>query len=255
MNINRSKKSSKEVDTQKKENTVSNMPKKGYMRIDLHCHTEASWDCISDIKSFPEELVKKNISVQAITDHNEISGAIELKKIVKSSGLSVQIIIGEEVLTSEGEIIGLYLKEKIPGGLTARETVRRIKEQGGLVLLPHGFDKYKRYRLKKKVRDKIVKEIDIVETFNTRVSNKRYNELANEFAKKYQKVESSGSDAHTFKDVGTAWTEVPNEIISGPEDLLEALKKGKPQGKWVHPARAYLYKMWDMTRNMLYKLR
>lgn len=120
------------------------------MRIDLHCHTEASGDCLTPIELFPERLRQQQIQVQAITDHNEVWGALKLQEMVLAATetadtphLPLTIIVGEEVTALEGEIIGLFLKKKIPAGLPATEVVARIKDQGGLVLLPHGFDPLK----------------------------------------------------------------------------------------------------------------
>ena len=129
------------------------------MRIDLHCHSEVSWDCITPLALLPGRCREQGITVQAVTDHNEIWGAQRLKAMVEnrdSAPINVQldeeagpltIIIGEEISTSEGELIGLFLSQKIEPGLSPEETVQRIKDQGGLVLLPHGFDPLKRRRL------------------------------------------------------------------------------------------------------------
>ena len=111
------------------------------MRIDLHCHSEASADCITPLTAFPQRCLQRDIRIQAVTDHNEIWGAQKLQEMVAGQGAPLTIIVGEEVSTNEGEIVGLYLTEKIPAGLTPEETVDRIVDQGGLVLLPHGFER------------------------------------------------------------------------------------------------------------------
>jgi len=130
------------------------------MRIDLHCHSEASADCRTPLAAFPGRCKARGITVQAITDHNEIWGAQQLQEMTLGSELTV--IVGEEVSSRDGEIIGLFLREKIPAGLSAEETVERIKAQGGLVLLPHGFDPLKRYRLTRLALERIAGQIDIV---------------------------------------------------------------------------------------------
>ena len=114
------------------------------LRLDLHCHSEASVDCITPLNAFPARCREQGIDIQAITDHNEIWGAQRLREL---AGDDLTVIVGEEVSTSEGEIIGLFLKEKIPKGLSPEETVAEIKAQGGLVLLPHGFDPARRHLL------------------------------------------------------------------------------------------------------------
>jgi predicted metal-dependent phosphoesterase TrpH len=220
----------------------------GRMKLDLHCHSEASHDCVTPLASFPARCGARSIAVQAITDHNEIWGAQKLKEIVAEEGTDLTVIVGEEVTTMDGEIIGLFLREKIPAGLTPEETVERIKDQGGLVLIPHGFDPLKRWRLKPDALARISDSVDIVETFNARISRPRWNRAAVSWAEAHGVLMSAGSDAHTLKDVGSAWVEVPRRKIESPWDLLEALKGGVPVGEWTHPAIAFVYKMYYRTR-------
>ena len=224
-------------------------PPPGRMRVDLHCHSEASADCITPLEKFPERLIERDIQVQAITDHNEIWGAQQLKALVEEQGYPLTIIVGEEVSTSEGEIVGLFLKEKIDAGLTPEETVEQILAQGGLVLLPHGFDPLKRFRLTDAARGRVGDAIQIVETFNARISRPRWNQVAVDWAEERGCLMSAGSDAHTLADIGAAWVEVPARPIHGPEDLLLALEGGVPVGEWTHPVVAYGYKMLDWARN------
>jgi predicted metal-dependent phosphoesterase TrpH len=227
----------------------------GKMKIDLHCHTEASFDCTTPLAAIADRCREQEIRIQAITDHNEIWGALELQALLAAHGRNgtnglrpLTFIIGEEITTNEGEIIGLYLTEKIEAGLSPEETVRQIKAQGGLVLLPHGFDPFKRWRLQSEARRRIAAAIDIVETFNARVSRRRWNRAAVAWAEEQGLYMSAGSDAHTLADIGAAWVEVPRQPIAGPADLLAALQGGVPVGKWTHPALAFGYKVWDNTR-------
>ncbi len=231
--------------------TTEEEPTRGRMKIDLHCHSEASADCITPVELFPDRCVNRQIRVQAITDHNEIWGALKLKELVEAEGYPITVIVGEEISTTEGEIIGLFLKERIEAGLTPEESVARIKEQGGLVLLPHGFDPLKRLRLRPTARDRICEEIDIVETFNARISRPRWNRAAVAWAEEFNVLMSAGSDAHTLADVGAAWVEVPMQPISTPQQLMTALKGGVPVGKWTHPLIALGYKAYDWTRSVL----
>jgi predicted metal-dependent phosphoesterase TrpH len=233
------------------------------MRIDLHCHSEVSWDCITPLALLPGRCRERGITVQAVTDHNEIWGAQRLKAMVENGDnplVNVQtdqeanpltIIVGEEISTSEGELIGLFLNQKIEPGLSPEETVQRIKDQGGLVLLPHGFDPLKRRRLRPEARERIAASIDIVESFNTRVSRPRWNDEAVGWARERGLVMSAGSDAHTLADIGSAWVEAPAQPISGPDDLLRVLAGGQPTGAWTQPAVAFLYKAWDFLRRKL----
>ena len=229
--------------------------KLGTMKIDLHCHSEASHDSSTPIELIPDRCIKRDVSVQAITDHDQIWGAKKLREIVNGAsedGLhSLTVIVGQEVSTSEGEIIGLFLEEAIAPGLSPEKTVELIKEQGGLVLLPHGFDPLKRWRLKPEALERIAESVDVVETFNARISRIQWNQAAVSWSEERGIAISAGSDAHTLADIGSAWVEVPRRTIEGPQDLLDALQGGIPVGEWTHPVKAYLYKVWDRTMRKL----
>ncbi|MDQ3396428.1 MAG: PHP domain-containing protein [Deinococcota bacterium] len=220
----------------------------GKMKIDLHCHSEASIDCITPLGDIPSRCAERGIAVQAITDHNEIWGAQTLKAMAEESGSGLTVIVGEEITTLEGELIGLFLSAKIEAGLSPEETVKRIKAQGGLVYLPHGFDPMKRSRLRPGALTRIASEIDIVETFNARISQPRWNRAAVRWAQSRELPISAGSDAHTRQDIGSAWVEVPARAVGSPQDLLLALEGGTPVGEWTHPALAVALKFWDDTR-------
>ena len=219
------------------------------MRIDLHCHSEASPDSSSPLEEFPDRCVEKGISIQAITDHNLIWGARKLRDtVLAQKDIPLTVIVGEEISTTEGELIGLFLEEPIKAGLSPEETVSAIKEQKGLVLLPHGFDPLKRWHLKLEARNKISRSIDIVETFNSRISRPHWNRTAQRWAEDRGVAMSAGSDAHTIADVGNAWVEVPAQPIRTPMELLSALQSGIPMGVWTHPVLAFLFKMVDRVR-------
>jgi predicted metal-dependent phosphoesterase TrpH len=222
------------------------------LRIDLHCHSEASYDCSTPLESIPERCRQRGIHIQAITDHNQIWGAQHLKAVTardrNERGLQFpQIIVGEEISTREGEVIGLFLQEKIESGLTPEESIQRITEQGGLVLLPHGFDPLKRWRLTPRALERVAQSINIVEAFNARVSRAYWNRVAAEWAMARKLPMSAGSDAHTLAHIGDAWVEVPKQPIDGPDELLAALSGRTPAGVWTHPVKAFVYKLWDRT--------
>lgn len=222
------------------------------MRMDLHCHTEASHDCVTPLQSVLRRCRQQYIAVQAITDHNQIRGALELREMATAPGDPL-IIVGEEVTTDEGEIIGLFLEELIPEGLPVEEVIDRIREQGGLVLLPHGFDPLKANRLSPVARERVRDEIDIVEVFNARVSHPRRNSDAATWAAEHGLPASSGTDAHIASALGTSWVETPERQIKGPPDLVEALRAGTVSGTWTHPVAAYIYKLWDSGRRAAYR--
>ncbi len=216
------------------------------MRVDLHLHTEISNDCKTPLQDIPGWMLQTNTRVIAVTDHDEQRGGPALRQIVKEMGLDdrLSIIDGEEVTTSEGELIGLFLHEKIEPKLSPEETVRQIKAQGGLVLLQHGFDPLKRYRLRPEATARIADQIDIVEVFNSRLSRHHWNRVAEDWGRARQLPLSAGSDAHTLQDIGEAWVETPFRLITTPQDLLAALREGTVGGRWTHPVEAFGIKQW-----------
>lgn len=220
------------------------------MRLDLHIHTEISHDCRTPIADIPHWMLATNTRVVAVTDHDQFRGGNLLREQVTDQGLSdrLSVISGEEVTTAEGELIGLFLQEKIPSGLSPEETVTEIKAQGGLVVLQHGFDPLKRHRLKPEATRRIAHQIDIVETFNSRLSRRKWNRVAHAWAQQRGLPMCAGSDAHTLADIGEAWVETPFRLIHTPADLVEALALGVVGGRWTHPLHAFGRKQWRQWR-------
>lgn len=222
------------------------------MRMDLHVHTEVSHDCRTPLVDIPRWMLATNTRVIAVTDHDQFHGGDLLRNYVNDQGLHdrLSIISGEEITTREGELIGLFLQERIPPQLSPEETVQEIKAQGGLVVLQHGFDPLKRHRLRAKAIERIADQIDIVETFNARLSQKRWNRVALQWAHERTLLMCAGSDAHTLKDIGEAWVETPFRLIRTPTQLMDALALGVVGGRWTHPLHAFGRKYW---RQFLHK--
>jgi predicted metal-dependent phosphoesterase TrpH len=180
----------------------------------------------------PERLVarceKVGLSCIAVTDHNTVEGALAARKIAPFT-----VIIAEEVGSSEGEITGLFLQETIPAGLSPLETVRRIKDQGGLVSVPHPFDRFRGHVITRAALDEILPHIDIVEAFNARNSLQSDNRRAREFAREHGLVESGVSDAHTTFELGRTYVEMRQ--FNGPEDFKRALAEATIVCKAVTP--------------------
>jgi predicted metal-dependent phosphoesterase TrpH len=151
-------------------------------------------------------------------------GAIEFAKQE-----DIKIIIGEEVRTQEGEVIGLFLEKEIQPGLTLEETVEKIKEQQGVVYLPHPFDEFRDSAVKIDDAEKIKNKIDLIEVFNSRTFNPKYNQLAQEFAKNNRIIQVVGSDAHHIHELGHCFMEL-NEF-NGPEAFLNNIRTAKYKTK------------------------
>ena len=199
------------------------------LKADLHVHSEYSPDSESSLGDIINHCTAAGINCLAITDHNEIAGAVELKKIAPFT-----VIIGEEILTSSGEIIGLFLTERIPRQLSAQETVKRIKDQGGLVLIPHPFDRYFRpSTIDRAVLKAIVADVDIIEVFNSHTVIRSDSIQALKFAQKHGLLASAGSDAHLVSEIGNAYIKMPD--FSNVEEFKRSLTKGKLEGQMACP--------------------
>ncbi|GAI00151.1 unnamed protein product, partial [marine sediment metagenome] len=143
------------------------------------------------------------------------------------------VIVAEEILTPDGEIMGMFLKEGIPSGLSVKETISRIKAQDALVSIPHPFDIFRRSALDGKIIEELAEQIDVIEVFNSRNLLYRSSAKAQIFAQKYGIPGSAGSDAHTHYEIGNAYVEMPE--FNDKDDFLNALAKGRIFGRRTNP--------------------
>jgi predicted metal-dependent phosphoesterase TrpH len=191
------------------------------IEVDLHMHTDHSGDCATPVEVLLQTARDRGLGAIAITDHNEVSGALEAAEIAKGMD-DLKVIVAEEVKTAEqGEVIGLFLKEKIPKGLSMAETVAAIREQGGLVYVPHPFDRFHSVPDYEHLLD-IVEEVDLLEVFNPRVALTAFNEEAVRFAGKYRIVPAAGSDSHVAQGLGSVRQRIHD--FDGPAEFLEAMR-------------------------------
>ena len=190
------------------------------MRVDLHMHTHFS----PDSEMSPETLVKRCVKVGldciAVTDHNTIEGAKDVERIAPFT-----VIVGEEVKSSDGEITGLFLEELVPRGLSPLETVKRIKDQGGLVSIPHPYDRFRSSVITPGGIEEVLPYADIVEIFNSRNSLDADNRKAVELADEHGLLTSGVSDAHTPMELGRTYVEMA-DFDGTPEDFKRALAQG-----------------------------
>jgi predicted metal-dependent phosphoesterase TrpH len=195
--------------------------KRPLIEVDLHMHTDHSGDCATPVDVLVNTARDRGLGAIAITDHNEVSGAIEARKLAEELG-DIKVIVAEEVKTAEqGEVIGLFLEEKIPKGLTMAETIREIRAQGGLVYVPHPFDRFHSVPDYEHLLD-MVEEIDLLEVFNPRVAVTAFNEEAVRFASKYRIVPAAGSDSHVAQGLGSVRQRIHD--FDGPAEFLEAMR-------------------------------
>lgn len=190
------------------------------MKVDLHIHTKYSSDSFSELTTIMKRTKELGI-IPAITDHNNIDAHKELKM------MNFEFIPGCEIRTEKnGDLIGLYLNEKIKKNTHFLEVIDSIKSQGGLSYLPHMYDPGRGF-----FESELAKKVDIIEVYNSRCMLDIYNQKAREFAMENKKYFGAGSDAHFIYEIGNAYVEIPMIDISEPKNLLKGLKKGKIFGK------------------------
>jgi dephospho-CoA kinase len=215
-------------------------PPSAPLRLDLHTHTLGSWDSATDPEVLLARAVARGVDRVAITDHNRLHVALAM-----AARYPDRVIPGEEVKTAEGiDLIGLYLQEEIPKGTPWRETARRIREQGGIVYLPHPYAGGKGGG--GRLAEAMVEEAQVVEVFNARLLAAGANARGLELALRTGRLQGAGSDAHTPGEVGNATVRVPwhpNE----PQALLEALKGAQVEGRRAHPG-VFLASNWAKLR-------
>jgi predicted metal-dependent phosphoesterase TrpH len=205
-------------------------------------HTDHSYDCATDVGALLDHCIAEGFGAIAITDHNEVSGALAAREL----GRPITVIVGEEVMTSQGEVIGLFLKERVEPGMTMAETVAAIHEQGGLVSMPHPFDRLHTIPDAPTLLA-VLDAIDVFEIYNSRLLFESFNDDAQRFAEKYNLLAAAGSDAHVLPGIGTAINRMP--AFDGPEEFLLSLRQNeiirRPRNllylqglKWVQNARS-----------------
>jgi glycosyltransferase involved in cell wall biosynthesis len=189
--------------------------------VDLHMHTDHSGDCATPVEVLLRTARAQGLGAIAVTDHNEISGALEAREL--AAGYGVKVIVSEEVKTaSQGEVIGLFIEEKIARGMTLAETVAEIRRQGGLVYVPHPFDRMHAVPDYEHLLG-IIEDVDAIEVYNPRVAIGSFNEEAARFAAKYRIPAGAGSDAHVAQGLGSV--RVRMRDFDGPEEFLESLRE------------------------------
>jgi predicted metal-dependent phosphoesterase TrpH len=210
---------------------------------DLHMHTEHSHDCAVPVETLLDYAEAQGLGAIAVTDHNVFGGAREAAELAKGRALTV--IPGEEVKTEAGEVIGLFLDEEIPRGMPMGDTIAAIREQNGVVYLPHPFDRLHTIPDAQSLHRHLA-QIDVFEVYNARLLFEGFNDEALRFARKYNLTMGAGSDAHVLQGVGTGLVRM--RAFETPEEFLislrsaEILRRPKSlvylQGlKWVAQAR------------------
>jgi predicted metal-dependent phosphoesterase TrpH len=175
----------------------------GSVLVDLHMHSRHSWDCTTPIDELLDAALAAGLGALAVTDHDTIAGGVEARARAAERGLPLQVIVGSEIKTAaDGEVIGLFLQDEVPPGLTFAETLERIRAQGGVVYVPHPFDHFHTTPARSLLLER-VGEIDVLETANARLWLERDNRAAERFASEHGLRRGAGSDAHVPAGIGS----------------------------------------------------
>lgn len=213
----------------------------GMLRVEFHCHTYFSKDSLTRVEALLQACRRRGIDRVVITDHNSTGGALLAREIDPD-----RVIVGEEIMTQQGELLAAFVREELPKGLPAREAIDRLREQGAFISVSHPFDRQRSGAWAEKDLLEIAPLVDAIEIFNSRCLNEKPNILAKEFARAHHLAGTAGSDAHIPWEIGRGTLLVPH--FSTTEELKlvigEARVDGRLSGAWVHGAStaARLYK-------------
>jgi predicted metal-dependent phosphoesterase TrpH len=208
-------------------------PRPGWVRVDCHLHTVASGDAWTTLDQLAERVRECRLDVVCITDHNVTSEAVTAVQ----RGIGCRVIVGEEIRTPSGDVIGLFLTERVPYVLPLAEVAARIRAQGGLVYAPHPFD-LGRSSLGPALAPLCAEGmVDVIEVFNAKIADQSRNEEAARLAAKFGLPGGAGSDAHDPPGVGAAYLELPD--FDGPASFLDALAGATVVGEFRGYAPRY----------------
>jgi predicted metal-dependent phosphoesterase TrpH len=212
------------------------------LKADFHIHTKYSMDCQTELEDIVKRCQKLGINCIAISDHDAVEGALTMQKIAP-----FKVILAEEVLTFNGEVMGMFLKERIPSGIPIEKAIAAIKEQGGLVSIPHPFDPLRGLRLNAEEFNKLAPQIDIIEVFNARCPFGQPAVKAKNYAQEHNLPGTAGSDAHIISEIGNVFVELDD--FNSPAEFLTVLKQAKIQGKRSSPF-VHFHSTWAKIRKI-----
>lgn len=216
------------------------------LKVDMHLHTMWSGDATTTPDELAAAVSAAGLDVVCITDHSTVNGAVALRD---SGALPCRVIVGQESRTWAGELIGLFLQERVPPGLKPWEFVSAVRDQGGIVYVPHPFDP-----MRACMRSDVLTELaeggglDCVEGLNAKTSLASLNAQAVSFASSYGLAVGAGSDAHVPAAVGAAFVEVPEFDFDSAASFLESLRRGRVVGGHYDPPRQWSARIVPSTK-------
>jgi predicted metal-dependent phosphoesterase TrpH len=206
------------------------------LHVEFHCHTIYSKDSLTPPRDLVEACRRKGIDRVVVTDHNTIAGARAAQMIDPE-----RVIVGEEIMTTRGEILAAFVSEEIPRGLTPRETIRRLRQQGAFISVSHPFDEWRSGHWQEDDLLEILPEVDAIEVYNSRCMLPRFNQRAQRLAEKHRLAGTVGSDAHASFELGQSLMIL--EPFQGPDVLRNVIRRGipkvKPSPAWVRLISRY----------------
>ena len=205
--------------------------------VDLHAHTIYSKDCLTHTAKIIEQARRIGLDKLAITEHNRLDGALAAKEMAPDL-----VIVGEEIMTTEGEVIAYFVEKEVPRGLSPTETLARLRDQGAIISIPHPLDSLRRSAMRLESVLAIIEEVDALEVLNARCVRTRDNDAAAALAKKFDKLVTAGSDAHTLFELGRCTMSMPpfeDNAVSFKKALQQATPQGAVSPFWPHLVSTY----------------
>lgn len=198
------------------------------LRVEFHCHSVFSKDCLVAPADLVACLSRKGVDRLVVTDHNTIDGGLAAQRLAPE-----RIIVGEEIMTSRGELLAAFVKTRVPPGLSPHETIARLREQAAFISVSHPFDVHRKGSWLEEDLLAILAQVDAIETYNSRCIDPRQNERARRFAAKHGLAGTVGSDAHTCWEVGRSTLWLPD--FQNAADLRAVIRRGRGSTRWSPP--------------------
>jgi predicted metal-dependent phosphoesterase TrpH len=198
------------------------------LKVEFHCHTNASKDSLTHPRDLVDTCRQKRIDRVIITDHNTIKGAQAAQSLDPQL-----VIVGEEIMTTRGEILAAFVREEIPKGLSPDETIQRLKDQGAFISVSHPFDEWRQGGWQEADLLEILPQVDAIEVYNSRCMLPRFNRAARRFAEKHSIAGTVGSDAHAAFELGRSLMLL--QAFEGPDEMREVIRSGIPRVRWSPP--------------------
>ena len=198
------------------------------LRVEFHCHTRSSRDSLLSPRDLVLCAVRKGIDRVIVTDHNNIAGALAAREFDPE-----RVIVGEEIMTTDGEVLAAFVQSEVPPGLSPQETIRRLRKQGAFISIAHPFDGYRKGSWREENLVAVLPLVDAIETYNSRCMRPGQNRAALLFAQRHGLPGTVGSDAHTCWELGRSTILLP--AFANAEELRQVIRAGAPRTRWSPP--------------------